>query len=511
MISVFPAIFLAGINVLYAAGPNSKWVSFDSNGRLVYKTLAKGDRIMDFSWAGYMGGGVALPLVEVKKTVNPSGKDDTETIQNAIDTVSKMPQANGFRGAILLMPGNYFCTRSLNINSSGIVLRGSGSGTNETTIMMIGSPHTCISIRGNASSRAIGRAIPITDAYLPSGANSFHVENASDLKVGDAILIKRPVTDAWVKFMAMDDLVRDDRKETWLSVSSEITTERVIQKISDNLVTVNIPLTDSFDAKYLNPPGCSIIKCEISGRISQVGVENLRILSDPQPVEITQRHNGGIRISAVYDLWVRDIAIDDTVGSLGVDSQSKRITVENVRISHSVATKGAAKPADYAVSGSQILFNRCTSSGDGLFYFVTQKAATSPIVLLNCTFNGNGSIQPHQRWATGLLIDGCRVPEGGIDFMNRGEMGSGHGWTIGWAVAWNCVAKQFIIQEPPGSANWAIGCKGAIETAPRPFGKGAQLPEGIFDSHMTPVVPASLYLTQLRERLGPQAVKNIGY
>jgi hypothetical protein len=25
------------------------------------------------------------------------------------------------------------------------------------------------------------------------------------------------------------------------------------------------------------------------------------------------------------------------------------------------------------------------------------------------------------------------VPEGGIDLMNRGEMGSGHGWTMGWA------------------------------------------------------------------------------
>jgi len=31
------------------------------------------------------------------------------------------------------------------------------------------------------------------------------------------------------------------------------------------------------------------------------------------------------------------------------------------------------------------------------------------------------------------------------------------------------------------------------------------------DSHGTPVAPSSLYLAQLAERLGPQAVKNIGY
>jgi hypothetical protein len=37
------------------------------------------------------------------------------------------------------------------------------------------------------------------------------------------------------------------------------------------------------------------------------------------------------------------------------------------------------------------------------------------------------------------------------------------------------------------------------------------LPQGIIESQGTPVAPASLYLEQLRERLGPQAIKNIEY
>jgi hypothetical protein len=37
------------------------------------------------------------------------------------------------------------------------------------------------------------------------------------------------------------------------------------------------------------------------------------------------------------------------------------------------------------------------------------------------------------------------------------------------------------------------------------------LPEGIYDSHDVPVAPASLYLAQLYERLGKQALVNIGY
>jgi hypothetical protein len=82
---------------------------------------------------------------------------------------------------------------------------------------------------------------------------------------------------------------------------------------------------------------------------------------------------------------------------------------------------------------------------------------------------------------------------------------------MGWGVAWNCVAKDFVIQNPPGAINWMIGCTGRSQLMPRPFGSGPNLPEGIKDAPGTPVSPQSLYLAQLAERLGSQAVKNIGY
>src|SRR5436190_23358841 len=86
--------------------PTSQWVHPGADGKLVYKTTPSGDRIMDFSFAGYMGGGVAIPDVPVKKTVMPGGpNDDTAAIQAAIDEVSAMPLKDGFRGAVLLAPG----------------------------------------------------------------------------------------------------------------------------------------------------------------------------------------------------------------------------------------------------------------------------------------------------------------------------------------------------------------------------------------------------------------------
>jgi hypothetical protein len=65
--------------------------------------------------------------------------------------------------------------------------------------------------------------------------------------------------------------------------------------------------------------------------------------------------------------------------------------------------------------------------------------------------------------------------------------------------------------------NWVIGSKGRRARLPMPtygpgpHNSGPDLPEAIYDSWDKPVQPRSLYLQQLSDRLGPQAVKNIGY
>jgi hypothetical protein len=79
----------------------SKWVYPDTKGRLQYTADARGNRIMDFSHAGYKGGGVRIPDVRVVRTVKAITGDNTAQIQAAIDEVSKLePDTNGFRGAV---------------------------------------------------------------------------------------------------------------------------------------------------------------------------------------------------------------------------------------------------------------------------------------------------------------------------------------------------------------------------------------------------------------------------
>jgi hypothetical protein len=510
---VFVSVFIGTVHISVAQTHSmsslskSEWVYFNDRGKLSYKSMEKGDRIMDFSYSGYRGGGVAIPSPGVKITVSPVDGDNSENIQHAVDEVARLKPENGFRGAVLLQPGTYDCEKPITITASGIVLRGSGSGENGTIIRMTGKPHVCISMRGNITSGTAGKPTGFADAYVPSGANAFTVLDTRGLKVGDTIRITRPVTDAWVKFMGMDQLVRDGKKQTW--VTGDITTDRVITKIEKNTITVDIPLTDSYDARYLNPPGVSVVKITSTGELSQIGIENFRIVSPAQSVTINEGHHRAFSMSGIADGWARNIEILNTVNSVSITG--KRITVDHITITHELPTIGAAKPADINGSGQQLFFNHCNITGDNLFFFGTGAKVTGPVVLLNCIFKGNGWIQPHQRWATGLLVDNCQVPDGGIDFMNRGSMGSGHGWAIGWAVAWNCQSKSYLNQMPPGSANWVIGSHGEKQKRAIPFKTEPFLPEGIYDSHDMPVAPASLYLAQLAERLGKNALKNIGY
>jgi hypothetical protein len=272
---------------------------------------------------------------------------------------------------------------------------------------------------------------------------------------------------------------------------------------------VEAPLSDSFDTQYFKPQGIQVVKIKPPARVAQAGIEHLHIESPPQAISHTQPHFTALRLNG-QDCWARDVVIDETMNSVAVGGQ--RITLERVFVNRKARHQGSSKPAEFAPNAGQVLLDRCGVTGDNVWFVATGAGQAGPIVVLNCKFAGEGRSESHQRWSTGMLYDNCQVPGGGIEFRNRGSMGSGHGWSMGWGVAWNCAAKDYIIQNPPGSANWMIGCVGANKAAPRPFDKGPpNLPEGIADSPGAAVAPQSLYLTQLAERLGPQALKNIGY
>jgi hypothetical protein len=473
--------------------PKSSWVYADGSGNLQYKPLdANGDRIMDFSFAGYMGGGVAIPTVPVKQMVAPSGKDDTAAIQAAIDAVSKLPLQNGQRGAVLLAPGAYTLAGSIAISSSGVVLRGSGSGSGGTVITSTYGTDWLVRVRGSGSAAPGANPAEITDAYVPSGATSFHVGDATKIAVGDDVLVQRPVTAPWIAFMGMTSL-------PWLTAGTVIASERAVTAIAGNAVTVDIPLSDSLDAKYVAPPGGSIVKFTFPGRITQVGIEDIRFESPPR--DATHQYTL-VRVDAIADGWIRRVAAHNFTNGFWLGAGVKRVTVEDVAVTHdATAFFTTAAPFDFTTFSEQTLVQRCSSTGGNkIWYYATQASVPGPNALLKFTGTGMSShVTAHQRWSTGLLVDSSSV-QGGVLMVNNGSLGGGEGWSMGWGVVWNATS-DVSVQAPPGAMNWSIGGTGA---APGPSDNGT------YESLDSPVAPGSLYLAQLCARLGPAAVAAIG-
>jgi hypothetical protein len=495
----------------------SRWVHLGTNGHLVYGRDKNGVSIPDYSFAGYHSGDVALPTVPAQINLSPTGADDTAAIQHAIDTISaRSLDANGSRGAVQLAPGVFHCSAALAIAASGVVLRGAGSGADHeaTTINLTGDPHVGIIIEGNFALSTVAPSTDITDTYVPFGAHTIHVADATHIHAGDLVQISKPITAAWIKYMGMNDLERPNVDEHW--INGILNVRRRVTAVSGNAITFPIALMDSYDSQFLTTAHFTVQPVAVSGQVNEVGVEDLRIVAPAVSVGFHDAHTIAMEINAAADSWVRNVAMIDTTEGVRMDFNSERITLTRVDVEQSKTVTSSAKPFDFAINGTQILVDRATGIGDSVVYFATEPRQQGPVVILNSVFHGDGNLEPHQRWSTGLLVDNCSVPHGGIHLINRGTMGSGHGWTIGWGVVWNSSAGNFIIQQAPGTITWAMGNRGPLKSQGMPDSKGGPahgtpLPSGFIESQGKPVTPRSLYLSQLTERLGPYALKNIGY
>ncbi|MEM9987643.1 MAG: peptidoglycan-binding protein, partial [Bacteroidota bacterium] len=181
----------------------------DAMGRMNYERDVEGNRIPDFSYAGYRGGGVDLPRVPTVRMIDPIAGDNTAHVQAAIDSVSRLtPDSSGFRGALLLNAGRYEIHGILRVSTSGVVLRGVGDGADTATnTVLIGVGNTpnqrdLVIVGGNNpstwSTRVSGTPSFITSDRVLVGENSFKVERPENYAVGDNVVINHPCTQAWI-------------------------------------------------------------------------------------------------------------------------------------------------------------------------------------------------------------------------------------------------------------------------------------------------------------------------
>lgn len=501
--SILLALLLPSL--AFAAETPVATVRAGADGRLVYTADAVGNRVIDFSAAGYASGGEAIPFVPAVITVTPDGRHDRERIQAALDLVAAMPRgANGFRGAVLLAPGRWAIDTSLRLNASGVVLRGSGDGEQGTVLAATGtSRRTLIEVGGSGERTEVaGSRRAVADAYVPVGATSLTVENTTGLAVGDRLGVQRPCSAEWVTLLGMDRFPgwRADTRLHWKPGSRDILWDRTITAIEGNRLTLDAPLTTALDRAY---GGGSVWRYEFPGRIDHVGVENLRCVSE-HPGDREEHAWCCLSLDKVENAWVRQVTARHFVSYVvNVHPDALRVTIEDCAAQDPVSELAGLRRRVFSIGGQLTLVQRCRSD-HGLHDFTTGFAAAGPNVFLQCTARDTlGYSGPVESWASGVLFDRVIIRGNALRLINRGVDEGGSGWAAANSLLWNCEATDIQVQSPPGAFNRAYGCRGDVtddwiaadagDSALRDTGRGG------------PLKPGSLYLAQLAERKGGDA------
>ncbi len=485
----------------------SSWIRTGTTGRLIYVPDAEGDRILDFSNVGYKGRGSALLPNDVPtvRTVSPVAGDDTASIQAAIDAVSALPmQANGYRGAVLLSAGDYDINTQLRITTSGVVLRGVGRETTGTVLHGRGTTQRAlIQITGSGAQSLTGSQYSMIDKVVPAGSTSFRLNSTAGLAIGQTVRVERPGTQAWVDAVGMNTPPGGD--PPWAPNEFNLRSDRIITFIEGNRVFVDAPLATSFEAKF---GGGTLQRYNWSGRIQNVGVENLRGESDFNPAEVSgsdyidEDHAWTfVTTDKSQNVWFRNsLAKYFGYGAAQAQDESKWFTVDNVINEEPVSIVTGERRYAFDLDG-QMGFVTNVQSDKGRHNFVNNGAVASagPNVFHNSiATNARDDAGPHRRWSTGTLFDNITNLGNRINVRNRGDYGTTHGWSGANMVVWNSQADGYFVQNPPTSQNWLIGSIGPIQND---LAFGPQ-PPGNYDSHGTKVTVGgelSLYDAQFND------------
>jgi hypothetical protein len=503
-------------------------------GRLVYVPDDQGNTIHDASHAGYRGGGVAIPTVPAREAIWPVVGDNSAHIQAAIDRVSSRPlDAAGFRGAVLLRAGYYRIATPLNIRASGVVLRGEGMGDTGTILIGTGTgraaggpggggpggaPQGALVVIGGTSAATprTQAAQAITDDYVPVGSRTLRVMAARGFKPGDTVIVRRIGNQEWIDAVGMNGASPASR---WRPFNVEW--DRLVTAVEGNTITVDAPITCAIERRW---GGGEVIASEDPGRVADVGVENLRAVSEFDPTRRTTEYGNMDRPNYVAEEyyadedhyrdfviftnakngWVRNATAMHFVNSMvGTQRGSKWITVQDCVSREPISRRMGARRFTFALRGQLALVQRCQSD-KGRHSFMTGQPTGSGNVFLDCTATSPySSSEPHEQWATGSLYDNVRAP-----LTARFWKDINIGWAGANTVFWNCEGS-FLVQKPPTAQNYSFGHLGVNAVVFNIPLQDHTKENGHLESLDRHVAPRSLYLTQLRERLGDAAVRQI--
>ncbi len=503
----------------YAQTWQSTIVNFDNKGKLQYTPDANQNKVVDFSWAGYKNSNEPLPKVtNIISTLNPVVGDNTTLINNAINSAASVsPDANGFRGVILLKKGTYEIQGTIKLNISGVIIRGEGSDASGTVLKATGNTpvQRTVFVAGGGTSAAwkqVGSVkTNITSTFVPVGSTQFTVASSTGLSVGDAICIYHPSSQAWITAVDNGGV---DTAAPWSVGSIDIQCNRTILAISGNTITIDSPVMNHLD---LSLTQSYIYKIDKSTTKNKIGIENLRIDIQNWTNYRDENHAWeGLVMADIEDSWAKNV-VAMHFGQSGFQTfTANRITIDSCQALWPCATLTGSYRDNFQIDewSSNILVSHCIADSARHSFEVSGTSKASGVVFLRCTAtNATNPSEGHFHWSTGILYDCFRdygtMTDVVLGLYDRGSMGTNHGWAAAHSVAWNCDLRRtsttygdMICQQPPTAQNYMIGGFAYVNRSSKiPF---PQYPLGYVEgvnNTSAKLTPESLFEEQLKERL----------
>jgi len=290
---------------------------------------AKG-RLPDFSYAGYHAGEVELPADPVTVVVSEygaypdDGLDDTAAIQAAIDGTAS--------GVIGFEAGRYELSDILYIRKSHLVLRGAGQAA--TTLYFSKSLADVLGAQVQwsweggmiwISSPDQGASIgPLVEGGL-RGDRELVVEEASDISSGQLVTLKT-TDDGSGSLGRHTHNEQEDSGNCDYQVPLKLAWPVQVTAIEGNRLELKQPLR--VDARLEWSP-----TLYTAPYLEEVGIEHLGIEFVEQPYAghlLEPGYNGIYFASGVYNSWVQSVTVVHADTGIGLDDQSKWITVRDV-------------------------------------------------------------------------------------------------------------------------------------------------------------------------------------
>ena len=454
---------------------------------LVCAPLVLAQTVIDFSHAGYEGGGVPAPYVDAIISVRPTGKDDTALLQAALDHVANLPmRANGFRGAVLLRSLTYLVAGHLEMRTSGVVLRG-GPGT---TLVATGTSRRTLIEIGSRADPKTSTPVNLTDT-VPVGGRTFALDTVAGLERGNHVVITRPSTIAWISMLGMTGLkgTYANQRLDWAPGSRNLIWDRTIVSIdaAHQQITVDAPITTALERRY---GGGTVARVESNPPIAHVGMEGVILESEIDRARPRDEDHSwtAISIDRAEDTFVRNVTARHFAGSaVRVGQRARRVTIEACRSVDPVSEPAGYRRQTFLIEGQQVLVRQCTAD-HGMNDFAVGLLAGGPNVFLDDTAKSAlGPSGAFESWASGVLYERVHIDGAGIHLGNDSSRAEGAGWTAANSVVWNSTASEIEVHGPEGAENIASHSTDAFYEAQLARRTGAKLVAPTVASHFVPV------------------------